>query len=239
MEFVTLSWGAALLSGLVGTLAMTVFWYAARAAGWMKLDWGQLLGSFFLPPGQRALAVGLVWHFLSGLVYGLVYAYILASTDQPLTLGTGLALGLIHAVVALGLIWFLPRVHPILPDENAPAIWSGRDLTLYALGFPIFGAFFGGTYAWYDQSVTATGMEPVRFWMTVFGVFAIALVVGLAGYVLISRQREEQAMVFASSQLTAEEQIEALTRLYEQGDLTEDEYRAELAAIEEEERGRV
>ena len=59
MEPAFVDWYASLVGGLVGTIAMVTAWYAMRAAGWMKLDPGQLFGSYLLPPGRRALAVGL------------------------------------------------------------------------------------------------------------------------------------------------------------------------------------
>lgn len=236
MESVYFYFGAALLGGLVGTLAMTAFWYAARAAGWMSLDWGELLGTFFYPPGRRALAVGLVWHFATGLLFGVVYAFVLSSAGIAPTIGSGLALGVIHALVALGMLYFLPRVHPALPDDRATAIWSRRDLLLYAIGFPLFGGVFGGTYAFYDTWVSASGTDPARFWLTVYAVIAIALIVGISTYRLVPRERIEQSPVFASAQLSIEEQRAAVEHLYQQGDLTEDEYRQEIEAIEAEAR---
>lgn len=234
---IAFNWGSALLAGLVGTIAMTVFWYAARAAGWMKLDWGQLLGTFFLPPGHRALAVGLVWHFLTGLLFGVIYAYLITEAGVVPGIWNSIALGAIHGLVALAMLYFMPRVHPILPHRRATAIWSARDLALYTLGFPLFGAFFGGTYRFYDTWVSAYGMEPARFWLTAYGTLAVMLIIGLATYVLISREREEESPIFAMASLSREEQRQALTRLYERGDLTEDEYKSEMADLEEPNRG--
>ena len=228
----TFSWGTALLAGLVGTLAMTVFWYAARAAGWMKLDWGQLLGTYFMPPGKRALALGLVWHFLTGLLFGVVYTYLFTQARITPGVWSGLALGAIHGLVALAMLYYMPRTHPILPDRPATSVWSARDLALYGLGFPVFGAVFGGTYRFYDTWVSAYGMEPSRFWLTAFGTVAVMLVVGLSAYVLISREREEESPIFAMATLSPEEQRQALTRLYERGHLTEDEYMSELEDLE-------
>jgi hypothetical protein len=227
---------AAVLGGLVGTLAMTVFWYAARSAGWMTLDWGQLLGTFFYPPGKRALATGLTWHFATGLIFGLVYAFALSFVGIAPGVMSGLMLGVIHAFVALGMLFFLPRVHPALPDDRATHLWDRRDLALYAAGFPLFGAVFGGTYAYYDTWVSSSGTDPARFWLAAFGTIAIAVVIGIATYQLVPREREETGPIFASASLSVAEQRAAVTSLYEQGDLTEEEYRTEMEALDEEEK---
>lgn len=236
MVMVEFFFAAALLGGLVGTLAMTVFWYAARAMGWMSLDWGELLGTYFYPPGRRAMAVGLIWHFMTGLLFGVVYAFALATVGIPVTVLTGLVLGIIHSFVALGMLYFLPRIHPALAPVPATEIWNERDLALFALGFPIFGAVFGGTYAAYDQWASAPIADPARFWLTAFTVLAIALVIGIATYRLVPQQQIETGPIFSMASLSLEEQRAAVTHLYEQGDLSEEEYRQEIEAIDAEAR---
>jgi hypothetical protein len=121
MEPLFVDWYASLVGGLVGTIAMTAFWYAARAAGWLKLDFGQLLGTFFYPPGRRALAAGLSWHMLTGLAFGAIYGWVLVSAGIAPNWLSGLALGVIHALVAVALLYPLARVHPALPDRRVSA----------------------------------------------------------------------------------------------------------------------
>ena len=116
---------------------------------------------------------------------------------------SGLALGVVHGLVALALLYPIARTHPHLDDRGAQLAWSMRDRLLFALGYPIFGAFFGTTYRTYETWVSAMGMEPFRFWMTAFTLIAIMVVVGLATYRLIPRWREEQAPVFRSARSRA------------------------------------
>lgn len=236
MQPIFVDWSAALVGGLVGTLAMTAFWYACRAAGWMKLDWGQLLGTFFFPPGHRALAVGLTWHFLTGLVFGLVYAWVLVASGITPDWASGFVLGVLHAAVALAMLYPFTRMHPDLQHRPMTAVWSGRDLLLYAIGFPIFGAFFGTTYHAYERWVSASSMDPARFWFTAFAVLAIALVVGLSTYRLIPRWREEQAPVFLAAHPNYEERRQAVEAAFREGRMTRVDYEEALASIAEEER---
>lgn len=236
MQPIFVDWTAALVGGLVGTLAMTVFWYACRAAGWMKLDWGQLLGTFFLPAGQRAMAVGLTWHFLTGLVFGLVYAWILVASGITPSWGPGFVLGVLHAAVALAMLYPLTRVHPALPDRRMSAVWSGRDLLFYAIGFPIFGAFFGTTYHTYESWASAPSMDPFRFWMTAFAILAIAVVIGLATYRLIPRWREEESPVFLAAHPDYDERRQAVEAAFREGRMSRVDYEEALASIALDER---
>lgn len=236
MEPVIVDWGAAWVGGLVGTIAMTVFWYAMRTGGWMKLDLGQVLGTYFYPPGRRALAAGLSWHFMMGLLFGPVYALILASSGTSVNWLSGLVLGLLHAGVSVALLFPLVGMHPILAERSVPQLWTRADVALYALGFPIFGAFFGTTVNQYAGWVSATGTEPVRFWLTAFGVLAIALVIGLATYRLIPRWRAEQSPTFQAAMPDREERRQALLQAHESGRITEADLEAGLAELEEEDR---
>lgn len=236
MEPQIVDWGAAWVGGLVGTTAMTVFWYAMRAAGWMQLDIGLLLGTFFYPAGKRALAAGLSWHVMMGLLFGPIYALILGASGMPITWFSGLVLGLIHAGVSIALLYPLVGMHPVVAERRVARLWTRRDIALYALGFVVFGAFFGTTVNRYPGWVSATGTEPFRFWLTAFGVLAIALVIGLATYRLIPRWREEQSPTFQAAMPDREERRQALLQAHESGRISEADLEAGLAELEDEER---
>jgi hypothetical protein len=133
--------------------------------------------------------------------------------------------------VALALLYPLTRVHPALPEHRMTALWSGRDLALYAVGYPIFGAFFGTTYQNYARWASSTAMDPVRFWMTAFAVIAIALVVGLATYQLIPRWREEQSPVFIAAHPDYQARREAVEAAYREGRMTRVDYEEAMASL--------
>ncbi|HEY9722062.1 MAG TPA: hypothetical protein V6D47_08610 [Oscillatoriaceae cyanobacterium] len=226
------AWGPALLGGLVGALAMTGFWYFCRRVGWMTLDWGQFLGTFFSPPGERALAIGLVWHFVMGLFFGVVYADILASLGTLPGPLPSLGLGVLHAVAALLLLAPATRLNPMLREGPTEA-YTGRDLFLYALGFPIFGVCFGATYVYYGGWLTAWGMDPARFWFAAATIVAIALIIGLASSRLIPADAERDTLVFGAAMPDRAEQRERVRRMFEEGLLTPAEYEAELERLRE------
>lgn len=226
------AWGPALLGGLAGALAMTAFWYFCRRVGWMSLDWGQFLGTFFYPPGERALAVGLVWHFLMGLFFGVIYADVLASAGVLPGPLWGLGLGVVHACVALLLLAPAARLNPTL-REAATRAYTGRDLFFYGLGFPVFGVFFGATYRYYGGWLSAWGMDPLRFWFAAFTILAVALIIGLASFRFIPARPEHNTIVFGAAMPDRREQLERARRMYEDGLLTPAEYAAEIERLEE------
>ncbi|MFN3431600.1 MAG: hypothetical protein ACK46X_16805 [Candidatus Sericytochromatia bacterium] len=224
---------AAVLGGLVGTIAMTAFWYAARAPGWMRLDWAELLGTFFYPPGRRAVAVGLVWHLLTGLLLGVVYAFVLLQAGIAPDAGSGLALGVIHAAVAVSMLRPIARVHPLMGHQPAGRAWPMRDRGCYALGYPVFGAAFGAAYFGHERWVTATGMDPARFWLSALGALATMGMVWL----VTRRQRAGfgAGPVFASAAPEPHEGREALVAAYEAGRLSREELETALAEWERDE----
>lgn len=233
MDAMALNWNAALLGGLVGTMAMTAFWYAARAVGWMRLDWAELLGTFFYPPGRRAVAVGLAWHLMTGLLLGVVYAFVLLQAGIAPDAGAGLVLGVIHAAVAVSMLHPIARVHPLMGARTARRAWSLRDRGLYALGYPVFGAAFGAAYLGHERWVTASGMDPARFWLAALGALAVMGLVGLATRRWLPGA--PAGPVFASATPTPDERREALVAAYEAGRLSREELEAALAEWERDE----
>ena len=69
-----MNWGSALFAGLVATGVMTLLMTMGKRMG-MPMDLPKLLGAIFVDPASSAASrIGLVIHFMMGLVFAIVYA---------------------------------------------------------------------------------------------------------------------------------------------------------------------
>jgi hypothetical protein len=151
-------WGA-LAGGFVGTIVLTSGLRVAQELGWTRMDIPLLLGTVFTDDRDRATVIGVVVHFLNGLLFALGYYAIFSAVDQAGWL-FGAALGVVHAALAGGVLvtLLLPAVHPRMGTpwsdaEETPLLEPpgfllvnyGRRTALWTLiGHVAFGAIVGG-----------------------------------------------------------------------------------------------
>lgn len=107
--------GAALLSGLVGTLVMTAMMTMSKAAGMSDMPPMPLvMGSMVDGDRRRALAMGTLAHYvvMGTVVFGLVYAALFTAFDND-AWWIGAVVGAVHGVL-VGAIFMpmMPSMHP-------------------------------------------------------------------------------------------------------------------------------
>lgn len=111
---VTFNLGAALLAGLVGSIAMTAMMQAAAAMGMTRMPSMPLIqGSMITGDSSKARRIGLVTHVLvmGTVVFGLIYAALFVVLDDAGAL-TGSLIGLVHGVVAGIAMAGMGTMHP-------------------------------------------------------------------------------------------------------------------------------
>lgn len=145
----------ALVSGFVGTFAMTVVMAFARSRRWVHLDFGELLGELFLPPGKEALGLGLWLHFLLGGVFALIYARVFQAMNFVASWHLVEIAGLFavfHWVIAMGLFPLARILNPHVrakeePDPGPFAIAFGPQEAVWRLiAHIVYGCILGLTY---------------------------------------------------------------------------------------------
>lgn len=126
MEF---SLFAALVSGFLATLIMSLFSEVASANGFTTMPTVPfILGTMFTGKREEAVRIGAVLHFavFGTLVFGTMYATLFSIVElSPLWLGVSLGVG--HgAVVGVGFS-FVDKIHPRLvePSDDGPMPVSG------------------------------------------------------------------------------------------------------------------
>jgi len=125
---------AAIAGGFAGTLLLTTIIRAAAELGLTRMDLPFLLGTAFTADRIRATAIGYLLHFVSGLIFALVYYGIFVAIDaKGWWLGAvfGLAHGLFAGTALVNIL--LPVFHPRMGNSGTAA--GGRVALLEPPGF--------------------------------------------------------------------------------------------------------
>jgi hypothetical protein len=119
--------GAAIISGLVGAVAMLAVIYGGRAMGMTSMDLLRTLGTMIVPKAASNVvyAVGLMMHLMMGAVFGVVHAGLLEAADPTTNAGVaglGIVFGLIHGVIVTAMMpIMLMMAHPLVRGGDMPA----------------------------------------------------------------------------------------------------------------------
>jgi hypothetical protein len=98
---------AAIVAGVVGTVAFNTVMYIDVAATGIPLDLTRVLGSFVVGQDGPVDAAGNIFHFANGIGLALLYAYVFLPISKRVTKRTVWFCGIIYAVmVAVGPIFF-------------------------------------------------------------------------------------------------------------------------------------
>lgn len=148
-----MDWGSAILAGVVATAAMTVLMYMGKAMG-MPVDMPRMLGSMVVDSeGGAVVVIGLIIHFMMGVVFAMVYALLFDAFDIDPSWLWGALFGAVHGVAAGMAMGMMPAMRPRMGAGKAlPAPgFFGRNLgAMVPVGFialhVVFGAIVGGIY---------------------------------------------------------------------------------------------
>lgn len=229
----------AIAAGLWATTAMTAFLTLALALEFIHIDFGRLLGGIFLPPSPQAAVLGLLIHFVVGMLFGIVYALLFALLGvEPviwLAILLGLGFGIYHWVLSMPLISIgrsLNR-HVKSGQDPDPGVWGiqygPQEAAVRLLGHLIYGGTFG--FAW---SVTAL-LNGTAGGRSVAGNGASILLAAILAGVVIYLYAEwlcvpaiEAGYSFRSAQPSEDEQRDharrELRRQFERGEISWEEF---------------
>lgn len=107
----------ALVFGFIATIALTAVTELCQAAGWSRMSLPYLLGTIFTPDRRRAPVIGIAVHFVNGFLFALGYALTFEGVGRA-TWWIGGLLGAVHTAFVLGLIAYLPSIHPRMATER-------------------------------------------------------------------------------------------------------------------------
>lgn len=141
-----------IVAGIVASAVFSMFTAMARSMGMTEMSIEKTLGAMF-GEGPSASAVGWVMHFMSGIVFALIYANIFefAGVTEGWLIGAviGAAHGLMIGAVVMPM---MGAVHPGVRNGTitAPGFFAinAGSMTPMGLvfGHVLFGAVLGGIY---------------------------------------------------------------------------------------------
>ena len=136
---------AAIVAGLVSTVVMTLIMMMAPRMGMPKMDIAYTIGSMMTANPGAARMIGMVAHFVMGVVFALVYAFVWNLGIGSVNWLWGAIFGVVHALgVALVGMPMMMRMHPRPPQmEGSPPM----RMVGTVLGHVVFGIVLALTYA--------------------------------------------------------------------------------------------
>ncbi len=113
---------AAIISGLAGTLAMSMLMAVAPALGMPKMDMVGMLGSMF---GKANQTLGWVLHLMMGSVFALVYTSLWSIGFGGPSIASALIFGAAHWALVGFAMGMVPVMHVGIRsgEVQAPGLW--------------------------------------------------------------------------------------------------------------------
>ncbi len=135
-----------IVAGLIATGGMTAFLWAINRTGWTNADMVRAVGSLVTKSYDNGLRVGLVIHFVNGIIFAAVYLHLLSTlhlTNWGFEIFGGGVIGLFQGfVVAWGIIRFSHR-HPVEQFKEADYKVALAHLVGHVIYGLLIGAIFG------------------------------------------------------------------------------------------------
>lgn len=156
-----MNWPSWLLWGFVSTVVLTSIMAGSQGLGMTRMNIPYLLGTIFTPDRDRAKLYGVLFHFVNGWLFSLIYIAAFHAWEMA-TWWLGALTGLIHAgfVLTVGMS-ILPGMHPRMANEQygptvvrqlePPGIlalhYGIRTPVSVLIAHVVFGAILGGFYS--------------------------------------------------------------------------------------------
>ncbi len=134
---------SAVISGLVGTVAISAVMAMAPLMGMPKMDIVGMLSTMFGKPNK---VLGWIMHFMMGVVFALIYAFLWSIGIGSAGWLSGLIFGAVHWLVVGLMMAMIPVMHVGIKngDVEAPGLWMTNQGGFLAfigglMGHMIFG----------------------------------------------------------------------------------------------------
>lgn len=133
----------AIVAGLAGTAVMTALMYMAPTMGMPKMDIIGMLGTMVAAKRDTATILGVVMHFMMGVIFAIVYALLWSAGIGDPTWIWGVIFGAVHGVVVIAMMPIMMRMHPRSPEmAGGPQLMAGQ-----LMGHLVYGVVVALVYA--------------------------------------------------------------------------------------------
>jgi phosphatidylserine synthase len=147
-------WLSAVVWGVIGTIAFTLFSMLGKAMGVTQMDLLDLLGSMVTEPGTSASrGIGAVIHLTNGAVLAVAWVYAAALLGWPANWATALLWAVVMTALALLMMTTIGVVHPAMrahrQDDPGLAATNFGSMTPMAslMGHLVYGIVLGLGYS--------------------------------------------------------------------------------------------
>lgn len=134
-----------IVAGFLATGGMTAFLWSVDRYGHVNADMVRAVGSLFTRSYHNALRVGLVVHFVNGIIIAALYLHILSLlslTNFAFEVFVGGIMGFVQGfVVGYGIIRFAHR-HPVEQFQQADYAVAA----VHVFGHVVYGLLIGAVY---------------------------------------------------------------------------------------------
>jgi hypothetical protein len=141
MDFTMINWGIIIAAGLAATAIMTMLMYGAPMMGMPKMDMAQMIGSIVLPLGSTSFVMGMLMHFVVGVIFAVIYALVWHGLGIIPGWWTGLIFGAVHFLVATMGMGVMSVTNPEMNSGRLynPINGGLTGMSLLLMGHLIFG----------------------------------------------------------------------------------------------------
>jgi uncharacterized membrane protein YagU involved in acid resistance len=133
-----------IIAGSIATAGITAFMWLVNKSGLANADMVRAVGSLFTRSREDALKIGLIIHFLAGIIISTFYLLVL--TMLPLTtpletVAVGGIIGFIHGFAFSFFLVILAENHPLPEYQQA----DFQVAVAHILGHVVYGLLIGAT----------------------------------------------------------------------------------------------
>lgn len=153
MGFGAISWGGAIIWGVLAALVMWMFMAMGRAMGMTEMNLLDMMGSIYTQPGtSTSKGIGMGIHLVTGASLAISWAYTMALFAWPATWLSGMLWGGFVSLLAILLFSSMGVLHPKIRsgEQNDPGL-AGMNLGRatpagVVMAHLVYGLVLGGLY---------------------------------------------------------------------------------------------
>ena len=134
-----------IFAGFIATVGITLVLWAISKTGWTNADMVRAIGSFFTKSYERSLAVGLVIHFVNGMIIAAVYLHVLSIlrlSNLSAEVAFGGLIGFGHGLIISWLIVRFADMHPVAQFRSA----DYQVAIAHTIGHVAYGMLMGAAF---------------------------------------------------------------------------------------------
>ncbi len=135
-----------IIAGFIATAGITGVLWLIDKTGWTKADMVRALGSLFTKSYENSLKVGLVIHFMAGIIISAVYLHILSIlslTSLVSAVFVGGIIGFVHGFAFSFVMVIIAEQHPVPEFQQA----DFHVAVAHILGHIVYGMIIGAIFA--------------------------------------------------------------------------------------------